>query len=73
MPMDNTLKRPTTLRKLADYISLERNVALASAAVFILGLGEELFLPLAFRKSSNRSLRDYFNPALCKRRTFRLE
>ena len=34
--------------KIADYLSLERNVSLASAAVFILGLGEELwkkFLP----------------------------
>ena len=33
---------------MADYLSLERNVSLASAAVFILGLGEELwkkFLP----------------------------
>ena len=43
-----TVKMPTTVRKLADYLSFERNVALASAAVFILGLGEELwkkFLP----------------------------
>src|SRR5262245_59196301 len=34
--------------KVIDYLSLERNVALASAAIFILGLGEELwkkFLP----------------------------
>ena len=34
--------------KLADYLSLERNVTIASAAVFLLGLGEELwkkFLP----------------------------
>ncbi len=33
---------------LADYLSLERNVSIASAAVFLLGLGEELwkkFLP----------------------------
>jgi hypothetical protein len=32
----------------ADYLSLERNVALSSTAVFLLGLGEELwkkFLP----------------------------
>ena len=40
---------PTGLRaKLADYLSLERNVSIASAAVFLLGLGEELwkkFLP----------------------------
>ena len=44
-----TSKKPSTLGgKLVDYLSLERNVALASAAVFILGLGEELwkkFLP----------------------------
>jgi MFS family permease len=36
------------LRAIADYLSLERNVSIASAAVFILGLGEELwkkFLP----------------------------
>jgi MFS family permease len=34
--------------KLADYFGLERNVSIASAAVFLLGLGEELwkkFLP----------------------------
>ena len=34
--------------RLIDYLSLERNVAIASAAVFLLGLGEELwkkFLP----------------------------
>ncbi len=34
--------------RFADYLSLERNVSLASAAIFILGLGEELwkkFLP----------------------------
>ena len=29
--------------KLADYLSLERNVSIASAAVFLLGLGEELW------------------------------
>src|ERR687890_627551 len=44
-----TIDRPSTLRgRIADYLSLERNVSLASAAVFILGLGEELwkkFLP----------------------------
>ena len=37
-----------SLNKIADYLSLERNVSLASAAVFIVGLGEELwkkFLP----------------------------
>ncbi|HEV7799164.1 MAG TPA: MFS transporter [Pyrinomonadaceae bacterium] len=34
--------------RLADYLSLERNVSIASAAVFLVGLGEELwkkFLP----------------------------
>jgi MFS family permease len=40
---------PVGLRaKLADYLSLERNVSIASAAVFLIGLGEELwkkFLP----------------------------
>src|SRR5436309_12406661 len=44
-----TIEQTSTLRgKLIDYLSLERNVSLASAAVFILGLGEELwkkFLP----------------------------
>jgi MFS family permease len=40
---------PLTWRaRMVDYLSLERNVAIASAAVFLLGLGEELwrkFLP----------------------------
>jgi len=44
-----TIDQPSTWRgKVADYLSLERNVSLASAAVFIIGLGEELwkkFLP----------------------------
>ena len=44
-----TIEQVSTIRgKLIDYLSLERNVSLASAAVFILGLGEELwkkFLP----------------------------
>src|SRR6185295_311199 len=44
-----TIEPASTMRgKLVDYLSLERNVSLASAAVFILGLGEELwkkFLP----------------------------
>src|SRR6476469_1934002 len=44
-----TIERPTTVRgRLVNYLSLERNVSLASAAVFILSLGEELwkkFLP----------------------------
>jgi MFS family permease len=43
------IERPPTFRgRLVDYLSLERNVSIASAAVFILGLGEELwkkFLP----------------------------
>lgn len=42
-------KRPATRRsRVTDYLSLERNVAIASAAVFLLGFGEELwkkFLP----------------------------
>ena len=29
--------------RIADYLSLERNVAIASAAVFLLGIGEELW------------------------------
>src|SRR6267378_2387793 len=41
--------QPTTWReKVVDYLSLERNVTIASAAVFLLGFGEELwkkFLP----------------------------
>src|SRR5215216_2616265 len=39
---------PTRNARLADYLGFERNVAVASAAVFLLGLGEELwkkFLP----------------------------
>jgi MFS family permease len=31
------------LAKLADYLSLERNVSIASVAVFLIGLGEELW------------------------------
>jgi MFS family permease len=39
-----TVDRSSTWRtRLVDYLSLERNVFLASAAVFILGLGEELW------------------------------
>ena len=41
--------KPASLRaRLVDYLSLERNVSIASAAVFLIGLGEELwkkFLP----------------------------
>lgn len=44
-----TIEQTSSWRgKLVDYLSLERNVSLASAAVFMLGLGEELwkkFLP----------------------------
>jgi MFS family permease len=44
-----TIEQTSTMRsRVIDYLSLERNVSLASAAVFILGLGEELwkkFLP----------------------------
>jgi MFS family permease len=42
------LKTPTRRARVADYLSLERNVAAVSAAVFLMGLGEELwkkFLP----------------------------
>ncbi len=42
------MDQPTRLSKFAQYFSLERNVTLASAAVFLIGLGEELwkkFLP----------------------------
>ena len=41
-------RAPTMRARVADYLSLERNVSLASAAVFIVSLGEELwkkFLP----------------------------
>jgi MFS family permease len=38
------LNGPAKFRtRVADYLSLERNVSLASASVFILGLGEELW------------------------------
>jgi MFS family permease len=44
-----TIEQGSTLRgRVVDYLSLERNVSIASASVFILGLGEELwkkFLP----------------------------
>lgn len=48
MSDSTTIETPTLRDRLVDYLSLERNVSLASAAVFILGLGEELwkkFLP----------------------------
>jgi MFS family permease len=39
-----TMNQPLSWRgKVADYLSLDRNVSIASAAVFILGLGEELW------------------------------
>ena len=45
----STAPQPTGLRaRLAEFLSLEANVSIASAAVFLLGLGEELwkkFLP----------------------------
>jgi MFS family permease len=49
-PYVKTVPGPTTARRrrVADYLGLERNVALASASVFLLGFGEELwkkFLP----------------------------
>src|SRR5215217_7582839 len=43
-----TSKASTWPQQIADYLGLERNVAIASAAVFLLGFGEELwkkFLP----------------------------
>lgn len=46
---DTTLNKQIAARKrLADYFGLERNITAASAAVFLLGMGEELwkkFLP----------------------------
>src|SRR2546421_4330550 len=49
MNLAATTGRSSTWReKVVDYLSLERNVAIASAAVFLLGFGEELwkkFLP----------------------------
>ena len=48
MKISPTNKPASLIAKLTDYLSLERNVSIASAAVFLLGLGEELwkkFLP----------------------------
>ena len=45
---NTTDRNQTRAKRIADYLSLERNVSIASAAVFIIGLGEELwkkFLP----------------------------
>src|SRR5687768_18442397 len=42
------MDQPARLARFAQYFSLERNVTIASAAVFLIGLGEELwkkFLP----------------------------
>ena len=42
------MDQPTRVARFAQYFSLERNVTIASAAVFLIGLGEELwkkFLP----------------------------
>ena len=47
-PAATTTEPPRFRARVSDYLGLERNVSLASAAVFILGLGEELwkkFLP----------------------------
>src|SRR5438045_5816751 len=46
--LDDDHRLPSWRARVADYLSLERNVTVASAAVFLLGLGEELwkkFLP----------------------------
>lgn len=44
MNESTTIEQASTLRgKVVDYLGFERNVTLASAAVFILGLGEELW------------------------------
>src|SRR5688572_4930853 len=47
-PAATTTEPPRFRARVSDYLGLERNVSLASAAVFILGFGEELwkkFLP----------------------------
>src|SRR5918992_2428949 len=47
-PAATITERPRLLTRVASSLALERNVSLASAAIFILGLGEELwkkFLP----------------------------
>ena len=51
-----TIEQVSTIRgKLIDYLSLERNVSLASAAVFILGLGGlSLYRWLRGRKPADR-------------------
>jgi MFS family permease len=47
-PLTNPNQPPTRRERVADYLSLERNVTLASGAFLLMGLGEELwkkFLP----------------------------
>jgi MFS family permease len=47
-PLTNANQTPTRRERIADYLSLERNVTLASGAFLLMGLGEELwkkFLP----------------------------
>jgi MFS family permease len=47
LPNENS-KPPTRTARLQDFLSLERNVTIASGAIFLLGFGEELwkkFLP----------------------------
>lgn len=46
--MSNTKSNPSRRATVADFLSLERNLTLASCAIFLLGFGEELwkkFLP----------------------------
>src|SRR5437868_4112233 len=46
--LDEDHQMPSWRARVVDYLGLERNVAIASAAMFLLGLGEELwkkFLP----------------------------
>src|SRR5256884_455828 len=48
MATDHHEESATTFHRITDFLSLERNVTLASGAVFLLGFGEELwkkFLP----------------------------
>jgi MFS family permease len=48
LPTPSAAGPPGLRAKLTDYLSLERNVSIASAAIFLVGLGEELwkkFLP----------------------------
>src|ERR1051325_7689070 len=48
MAHEHPKETSTSLHKIAGFLSLERNVSLASGAVFLLGFGEELwkkFLP----------------------------